>query len=601
MKGPCMRRPLWLSITLVLVVLLAPAPAARANDPIKSAGLPTEVPASERALSDTSPLQASAIEPYSAVLDPPTASVVYLQADGWSETTSPISSALQLHLPSPGLPANGQLVPYHVERGGQTPSAAAADSTANLADGGHVVANSASLVMSQDFESAFPSTGWTRGGSPTWGAVSCYALWGNRAAWPAAAGTGAVSPCSGANYPANLNAWMIYGPFSLVGARSATLDFFFRIESEAGYDRLSWMASTNGTQFYGYAVSGSWASGPFINGYNFFSFDLRQVPTLGDVTSRPNVWIAFKFESDGSVSGRGPFVDEMWLVKNTDPTVLLTDQNFDVEEFPNPLWESFDNNGPDNGDYSWDDVMCMARSDGWSMWPANAGADALDPCAGQAYPNNAESWLVHGPFNLTGASRAWVDFYFRNRSELEYDTLAWVVSVDGSHFYGYAISGTQEGGPYGNGYNLMRFDLSDVYILGDVRGQPQVWLAFVFKSNGSITDVGPFLDDVRVVVERQSGRLLIPLLVSGPREVPLLRTRLYVQNSTDGVVTNYIVYNTPEGNIACSNIPEDQTVFCGEFTPGTYRVRVTTTECGSKSGEVYFPAGDVTRVVRCAH
>lgn len=586
------------STACVIAILLVSTSGVRAEDPPKSPGARPGAALSDGPHSDSKPPAASAIQPFSAVFDPASANVVYLQAGNGSE---PTSSVLPLHVSLAGLSAGGQIVPYHSERDGQVSSSAVAHPTANPANGGSVVASSASLVMSQDFEGTFPSSGWTRSDGLTWGAVSCYAL-GSRAAWPAAAGTGAVSPCAGADYPANLNAWMVYGPFSLVAARSATLDFFFRIESEAGShpDRLSWMASTNGTNFYGYAISGSWASGLFIYGYNFYSFDLRQVPTLGDVTGQPNVWIAFKFESDGdSATGRGPFVDEIWLVKNTAPTVLLTDQNFDVEEFPNPLWESFDNNGTDNGDYSWDDVMCKARSDGWSMWPANGGADALDPCAGQPYPNNAESWLLHGPFNLTGASRAWVDFYFRNRSELVYDKLAWVVSVDGSRFYGQAISGTQEGGPYGNGYNLMRFDLSDVYMLGDVRGQPQVWLAFVFESDSSITSVGPFLDDVRVVVERQSSRLLIPLLVSGPREAPLLRTRLYVQNSTDGVVSNYIVYGTPEGNIACSNIPEDQTVFCGEFTPGTYRVRVTTTECGSKSGEVYFPAGDVTRVVRC--
>ena len=594
----------WVAVALVSATLLVSASLVRADDPPESPDPRAGTARSDKLSSGWNVPEVSAIQPDSAIFDVASAGVVYLQAGRWPEPTSSGSVVLPLHIPGPGCPAGGQIVPYHLERSDRAPSSAAVNLTVSPADGESIVAASASLVMSQGFESGFPSagTGWTRGGSPTWGAVSCYALGGSQAAWPAAAGTGAVSPCSGANYPANLDAWMIYGPFSLVGARSATLDFFFRIESEGGShpDRLSWMASTDGAHFYGYAVSGSWTSGPFINGYNFFSFDLRQVPTLGDVTGQPNVWIAFKFGSDSdSTTGQGPFVDELRLVKNTDPTVLLTDQNFDVEQFPNPLWESFDNNGTDNGDYSWDDVMCNARSDGWSMWPANGGADALDPCAGQLYPNDAQSWLLHGPFNLTGASRAWVDFYFRNHSELVYDKLAWAASVDGSHFYGYAISGTQDGGPFGNGYNLMRMDLSSVYQLGDVRGRSQVWLAFVFKSDSSVTDAGPFLDDVRIVVERQSSRLLMPLLVLGRPEVPVLRTRLYVQNSTDGLVTNYIVYNTPEGDIACRNIPEDQTVLCGEFTPGTYRVRVTTTECGSSSGEVYFPAGDVTRVVRC--
>ena len=54
-------------------------------------------------------------------------------------------------------------------------------------------------------------------------------------------------------------------------------------------------------------------------------------------------------------------------------------------------------------------------------------------------------------------------------------------SVDGTNYHGPGLGGgTYKSGPYGNGYNRMQFDLSNVSVLGDLRGQSTVWLAFVF-------------------------------------------------------------------------------------------------------------------------
>jgi len=47
------------------------------------------------------------------------------------------------------------------------------------------------------------------------------------------------------------------------------------------------------------------------------------------------------------------------------------------------------------------------------------------------------------------------------------------------------------------------FDLSDVPGFGDLRGEPQVWLAFLMTSDVSVGDVGVFIDNVRV--RKQTG------------------------------------------------------------------------------------------------
>jgi len=478
-----------------------------------------------------------------------------------------------------------------------------------------VGATSSTFIMTEDFEGDFPSSGWdlvdNNGTGHLWDDVNCFAIESSGtgwAAWPAAAGSNGLDPCTGDDYPNGLETWLIYGPFSLTDAQSASLDFYFRIESESCCDYLFWGASIDDVNYYGEIASGTYTSGPFNNGYNFASFDLTDVYNLGDLSGQPQVWIAFVFHSDDSATGRGPFIDAITLRKNTDPRVYLTSENFDVIEFPNQFWESFDADGATNGDYRWDDVfsdgnsnLCRSHSGDWSMWPADEGADGLDACSGDEYPNNANSWLIHGPLDLTGASEAWVDFYFRNESETNSDFFWWAVSTDGSDYWGYGISGTYTNGPYDQGFNLIRFDLSNVPGLGDLRGESQVWLAYVFQSDSSNTGQGPFLDDVNVVVERPAAAVsthwvFLPILFKSPAPV---QTNLYIQNKTTGNVTRYTVHNTPEGNITCRNIPAGATRYCGSFTSGTYEVSVNTTECGSNSGEVLFIPGNVTRVVRC--
>jgi hypothetical protein len=585
----------------ICILLLAMAVVVRADDPPKPAVTPSPTP--------TLPPKGSFEQvPVRAVLNvtiPTTAHVAELKpgSQGWPPVSVVPTPAVVPAVP----PAEGNFAPAPIRPGRIERDGAQVNAQANSPSAAGGVRVASSTYLDSGFETPIHS-GWSfvNTGGIGWTVVPCYPVEGSWSVWPAAWGAG-LNPCSGDNYPINIDTWLVYGPFSLADAHAAALDFYFRMQTESGYDFLAWYASKDGINWSGNWASGTYTSGPFNNGYNFASLDLANVPYLGDVTGQPEVYIAFRFHSDESVTGQGPFVDGVTLRKNSDTRILLTGENFDVASFPNPAWESFDYDGATNGDYRWDDVLCFARSGGWSMWPADEGANGLDPCspALNPYPNNARSWLVHGPFNLTGASEAWVDFYFRNQSQTDNDLFWWAASNDGSWFYGDNTSGTYTSGYDGinpvsddsTGYNLIRFDLSAVPYLGDLRGQPNVWLAFVFNSDASTTGQGPFVDDVSVVVERnQADRVYLPFV---QRTIPP-QTTLYIQNSTSGSAS-YTVFGTPEGDITCTNIPAGQTVLCGTFTTGTYNVRVTTTECGQRTGEVDFPAGNTTRTVRCVH
>ena len=443
------------------------------------------------------------------------------------------------------------------------------------------------------------------GAEHLWGDVNCFAMESNSnwSAWPASEGANGVDPCNGDPYPDDVDSWLIFGPFDLSDALSASLDFYFRIESESCCDFLRVMASTDSVNYNGFQISGTHDTGPSfdtvtatfgVNGYNFMSFDLTNVPTSGDLTGQSSVWIAFQFESDGSINGVGPFIDRVLLRKNSSPRIAITDENFEIVEFPNANWQSF---AFSSVDARWDDVFefssanCPAQSGSWAMWPADEGVDGFNPCTGNPYPNDMNAWLIHGPFSLVGAEEAWVDFNYRLLGEPGFDRFWWAVATDDINYWGFNTSMDAIDGPFNNGYNAIRFNLGNVPTLGDLRGEDKVWLAFIFESDFSNNNQGPFLDDVRVIVERSiANTTYLPILTKSE----ILQTNLSIQNNTTGAATytikNPTLNGSPIADIVC-NIAQGQKVFCGTFDAGTYTV-MSSSPCGTGEGSRTFPPGN---------
>jgi len=111
----------------------------------------------------------------------------------------------------------------------------------------------------------------------------------------------------------------------------------------------------------------------------------------------------------------------------------------------------------------------------------------------QNYPNNLQAWMTYGPFDLSDATAAQFRFRRWQRTELNYDYMNWLASVDGNAFYGWKSSGDTEGW------------VTDVYDLcaappplGNLCGRPQVWVALLMQSDATTTDLGVWIDEVRV-------------------------------------------------------------------------------------------------------
>jgi hypothetical protein len=158
-------------------------------------------------------------------------------------------------------------------------------------------------------------------------------------------------------------------------------------------------------------------------------------------------------------------------------------------------WLLYDNR-PGNGEYYWAKRDCRhAPGAGlYSAWAVGGGTDGAPLACRSPYPNYADSWMVYGPFSLTGATgaevrfQAWVDVYYR-----QWDYLCVLASTDGAHFDGSCSNDTFDA------WIEYVLDLSAVGALGNLLGQEHVWVAFRFYSAMSNTSRdGAYVDNIVV-------------------------------------------------------------------------------------------------------
>lgn len=161
--------------------------------------------------------------------------------------------------------------------------------------------------------------------------------------------------------------------------------------------------------------------------------------------------------------------------------------------WPHSLWSSFDNNGAFGGFYCWDDDDFWPFSGFWSAWPANGCGNGVDPQF-FFYPHNADSWMTYGPISLFGARQAQLNFRYWNDSERNFDWFYWCASGNGITYGCKRVSGF-------NNWKNGSLKLNNVPFWGDLRGDPTVWIAFRFTSDGTFTNDGPFVDNVVVRVK----------------------------------------------------------------------------------------------------
>jgi|GEM_PF-714511 len=396
-------------------------------------------------------------------------------------------------------------------------------------------------IVNETFDGAFPTGGWqivdnngANYGEYYWARRSCRPYQGSYSAWAVGGGANGSSKSCGTNYPNYSDSWMIYGPFSLTDASDAELTFQLWLRSEAGYDGICWGASTDGRSF------GMRCESRNSGGWTSRRLDLMNAPGLGNLTGRPNVWIALRFISDSSINyPEGAYVDNLLLRKyvgapptpvpytpvptitptptstptptrtptstptptptpgGPTPTLTPTPSGWDIlvstdfeGDFPGP-WTVYDDDGATNGEYYWGKRNCRAFAGSFSGWAVGAGANGAALSCGSNYPNYAGSSMEYGPFSLVGATAAELRYKVWQVTESYYDYICHGASVDNVKWYGSCWSGNS------NGWVDRVFDLSNVYQLGNLLGRPQVWVKLYFYGDSSVTYAeGAYVDNV---------------------------------------------------------------------------------------------------------
>jgi hypothetical protein len=189
-----------------------------------------------------------------------------------------------------------------------------------------------------------------------------------------------------------------------------------------------------------------------------------------------------------------------------DPGGWVTMKSEDFEgTFPGE-WDVSDNN-PNNGSYYWGKRTCQPNGGGYSGWAVGGGDGSYLPC-GNNYPNNVEGWMVYGPFSLADASDAELTFKLWLDVEYDYDLVFRGASIDDYSYYGWSTTG------YSAGWVDSELDLTNVPTLGDLTGEPNVWIALVFFSDFStVRPEGAYVDDV--LLRKYVGTMAAP--PTGPR------------------------------------------------------------------------------------
>jgi hypothetical protein len=175
------------------------------------------------------------------------------------------------------------------------------------------------VILNETFEGDFPGV-WqlfSIGSSfdYQWGKRNCQVFEGSFSGWGVGGGPSGSNLGCNSPYPNNVEAWMVYGPFSLEGMTAADMTLKAWVNTESNFDFLCRFVSTvGGTQvgdYDGWCTHGN-SQGWVDRALNFADVteDGGSVNLLGD----PSVWVAFVFYSDSEITfPEGGFVDNVLI------------------------------------------------------------------------------------------------------------------------------------------------------------------------------------------------------------------------------------------------------------------------------------------------
>jgi len=169
-----------------------------------------------------------------------------------------------------------------------------------------------------------------------------------------------------------------------------------------------------------------------------------------------------------------------------------------------PARQTLWNDDFDDGNVA--DWTTEGTNDTWGLSSSTSSSGAFSLAVNPAgnYLNNSNSRALAPPLGLAAAAGSKLSFVFTGRSQLDRDFLFVETSTDGFTWTNRTLYVVNSSGSFigafangisGNGEGQWYHGIVD---LGNHDGQSSVHVRFHFTSNGAVTDVGWFIDDIAV-------------------------------------------------------------------------------------------------------
>jgi hypothetical protein len=184
-----------------------------------------------------------------------------------------------------------------------------------------------------------------------------------------------------------------------------------------------------------------------------------------------------------------------------DWTVLLS-EDFETE-FPGSTWKL-------QGDPTWGRETYRAHGGSWSGYCVGGGSRGIDPPG--PYLDDMEAWMTYGPFDLSNATGAELEFHYWTQLGPDTDELFWGVSKTNFLYWGDYVEGSS------GGWRQVIYDIGKEH--ASYLGEPEVWIGFKFESDEAGTGEGVYLDDITLRIQRSTGlpfKAYLPLAMRARR------------------------------------------------------------------------------------
>ncbi|HPC83413.1 MAG TPA: PKD domain-containing protein [Thermoanaerobaculaceae bacterium] len=177
-------------------------------------------------------------------------------------------------------------------------------------------------------------------------------------------------------------------------------------------------------------------------------------------------------------------------------TTTLLNEGFETS-FPGTGWTAAFFSG-NQSNATWGRTSYRKASGSYSIWCAAGGQGAVSPPG--PVPYNTAAGVIVGPFDLSNATSGTLAFDYWLQTEAN-DQFQWLAESGcnplqtGCSFSGlYTTTNT-------SGFQRRTQDLSNWGSAGNMLGKSNVWIAFVYKSDGANRFEGAYLDNVTLAIE----------------------------------------------------------------------------------------------------